>query len=513
MAQRTSPLGLAGRPLAGSALRCALWAPVPRCRSCRAASTGPPVKEGEVLEMRMETLTSSGQALGRIGPTRWVVMIFGALPRELVQLRIVRNYRSRSEARLCRILEASPERAAPRCPLFMQCSGCQYQHLSYESQLYWKREHVKQDSGIVFHHHWSRSCTTLSLSLLMVLVLVSCRRYSVRTAFVPGPHEQRRPGVHCGASPRQALWLRQEVMPGKDIVENLPGNFWKGVTLFNAVCWGSSYISTKAGIDALSSAGVEDAPVVFGALRFVLAALPLLPWLWKSSSPESARSSAVVGSLGAVAYAAVFVSFSYGTTGAKAAFITALQTTVVASLSSMAAKRLNLSTFCSALLALGGVGVLEFSSGPVEATIGDLICMASPILIGLSWHVLGESTKKFPKDATPTAAIQLLCFGMLFAVWSLGELLLRHGPAGLLQGATHFPELLQTPGLLPALLFSAFFGNTVTMLLSSEAMKRLKASDVSLIVASEPLWAALAAAAFLGEAQHYGRLGDRCPVP
>lgn len=94
--------------------------------------------------MRMETLTSSGQALGRIGPTRWVVMIFGALPRELVQLRIVRNYRSRSEARLCRILEASPERAAPRCPLFTQCSGCQYQHLSYESQLYWKREHVKQ---------------------------------------------------------------------------------------------------------------------------------------------------------------------------------------------------------------------------------------------------------------------------------------------------------------------------------------------------------------------------------
>ncbi|CAE7388178.1 unnamed protein product [Symbiodinium sp. CCMP2456] len=127
MAQRSSPLGLAGRPLAGSALRCALWAPVPRCRSCRAASTGPPVKEGEVLEMRMETLTSSGQALGRIGPTRWVVMIFGALPRELVQLRIVRNYRSRSEARLCRILEASPERAAPRCPLFTQCSGCQYQ--------------------------------------------------------------------------------------------------------------------------------------------------------------------------------------------------------------------------------------------------------------------------------------------------------------------------------------------------------------------------------------------------
>ena len=59
-------------------------------------------------------------------------------------------------------------------------------------------------------------------------------------------------------------------------------------------------------------------------------------------------------------------------------------------MSSMAAKRLNLSTFCSALLALGGVGVLEFSSGPVEATIGDLICMASPILIGLSPHLIPD---------------------------------------------------------------------------------------------------------------------------
>ena len=157
--------------------------------------------------------------------------------------------------------------------------------------------------------------------------------------------------------------------------------------------------------------------MVFGALRFVLAALPLLPWLLKSSSAESARTSALVGSFGAVAYAAIFVSFSYGTTGAKAAFITALQTTVVASLSSMAAKRLNLGTFCSAVLAVTGVGVLEFSSGPVEATVGDLMCMAAPIAIGLSWHVLGESMKKFPGDATPTVAIQLICFATLFGVW------------------------------------------------------------------------------------------------
>mmetsp|Transcript_42132 Transcript_42132/g.98268 ORF Transcript_42132/g.98268 Transcript_42132/m.98268 type:complete len:411 (-) Transcript_42132:50-1282(-) len=329
---------------------------------------------------------------------------------------------------------------------------------------------------------------------LAVLALALCMRLVARSpSFVPGSPERAKRGA-------RACTARPQGMRSEDIAQALPANsFWKGVTLFNAVCWGSSFISTKAGIDALSSAGVEDAPIVFGALRFILAALPLLPWLVKSSSAESARTSALVGSFGAVAYAAIFVSFSYGTTGAKAAFITALQTTVVASLSSMAAKKLNLGTFCSALMAVAGVGVLEFSAGPVEATLGDLMCMAAPILIGLSWHVLGESMKKFPKDATPTVAIQIACFAALFAAWSVGELLWNHGPAGLAEGVVHFPELLQTPGLMPALLFSAFFGNTVTMLLCNEAMKRLKASDVSLIVASEPLWAALAAAAFLGE--------------
>ena len=63
-----------------------------------------------------------------------------------------------------------------------------------------------------------------------------------------------------------------------------------------------TYIHTRVHVRTVCSesaaAQVEDAPVVFGALRFVLAALPLLPWLWKSSSPESARSSAVVGSFG-----------------------------------------------------------------------------------------------------------------------------------------------------------------------------------------------------------------------
>eukprot|EP00434_Breviolum_minutum_P002826 symbB.v1.2.002483.t1/scaffold131.1/size310497/3 len=125
--------------------------PPARCRGSgtSTARNAAPCQEGDVLELRMETFTSSGQALGRLGPSRWVVMVFGALPMELVQLKIVRNFKGRSEAKVQKILEKSPERVEPRCPIFSKCSGCQYQHLTYEAQLYWKREHVQQAGGVV----------------------------------------------------------------------------------------------------------------------------------------------------------------------------------------------------------------------------------------------------------------------------------------------------------------------------------------------------------------------------
>eukprot|EP00434_Breviolum_minutum_P002825 symbB.v1.2.002482.t1/scaffold131.1/size310497/2 len=279
---------------------------------------------------------------------------------------------------------------------------------------------------------------------------------------------------------------------------------WKAVALFNAACWGSSYVSSQAGIDALSTAGVEDAAVTFGTCRFLLAALPMLPWLLKSSCPESARGSALVGSLSAIAYATVFASLSHGTTGAKAAFIMALQTIIVAFCSSFCAKRFQLSNFASALLALCGVAFLELGGGNESVTAAsvassDLLCLAAPVLMGLSWHLLGQHMRTFPQDATPAVAIQLACFALVFVSWSLFEHLMAHGVDGFGTMLQQLPSLLEVPNLLPALIFSAFLGNTVTFLLCNCAMRKLKAAEVSLLSASEPLWAALCASLMLHE--------------
>ena len=93
------------------------------------------------LTLRIEGLTNLGLGVGR--DDGWVILAPFTLPGETVRLRIYRNHKNYSEADLIEVIEAAPERVAPRCPLFGDCGGCQYQHLSYEGQLAWKRQHVK----------------------------------------------------------------------------------------------------------------------------------------------------------------------------------------------------------------------------------------------------------------------------------------------------------------------------------------------------------------------------------
>ena len=92
------------------------------------------------IELRIEDLTNLGLGVGRIDG--WVVMIPFALPGEKIRARVFRNHKNYSEADLIEVLEPSPDRIDPACPLFTQCGGCQYQNLTYERQLEWKRGQV-----------------------------------------------------------------------------------------------------------------------------------------------------------------------------------------------------------------------------------------------------------------------------------------------------------------------------------------------------------------------------------
>jgi tRNA/tmRNA/rRNA uracil-C5-methylase (TrmA/RlmC/RlmD family) len=96
----------------------------------------------EEITFTVDALTNLGVGVGRM--EGWVVFVPYALPGERVRARVYRNDKRHSETDLLEILEPSPERIEPLCPHFGTCGGCQYQHLSYESQLQWKRRQVEE---------------------------------------------------------------------------------------------------------------------------------------------------------------------------------------------------------------------------------------------------------------------------------------------------------------------------------------------------------------------------------
>lgn len=92
------------------------------------------------VELTIDNLSNQGDGVGRID--NWVVFVPYTLPGERVRARIYRNDKNCSMADLVEVLEPSPQRVQPQCPVFGYCGGCQYQHLNYADQLAWKTAQV-----------------------------------------------------------------------------------------------------------------------------------------------------------------------------------------------------------------------------------------------------------------------------------------------------------------------------------------------------------------------------------
>ncbi|MBR3723621.1 MAG: 23S rRNA (uracil(1939)-C(5))-methyltransferase RlmD, partial [Selenomonadaceae bacterium] len=100
-----------------------------------------PVILGKTYEINIESLGAFGEGVGRVDG--FTVFIDGALKNEKVLGKVTEVKKNYAVCSLEKILEKSPDRIEPICPLFYECGGCQLQHLSYDAQLAYKYELVK----------------------------------------------------------------------------------------------------------------------------------------------------------------------------------------------------------------------------------------------------------------------------------------------------------------------------------------------------------------------------------
>lgn len=71
------------------------------------------------------------------------VFVPGLLPCERALVRIVKPEKRYAFGRVEKLLEKSPSRAEPFCPIYKRCGGCVCQHMTYEASLAFKRQQVQ----------------------------------------------------------------------------------------------------------------------------------------------------------------------------------------------------------------------------------------------------------------------------------------------------------------------------------------------------------------------------------
>ncbi len=130
------------------------------------------------IEVEVASLTNQGAGVARVDG--WVVFVPYALPGDRVRARVFRNHASYSEADLVAVLEPSPDRVEPVCPLFGECGGCQYQNLGYAAQLHWKQRQVAE----LLRH-------MAGIDHPVAPVVPSPRPYGYRSKITPHHHKAR----------------------------------------------------------------------------------------------------------------------------------------------------------------------------------------------------------------------------------------------------------------------------------------------------------------------------------
>jgi len=98
------------------------------------------MQKGDEIVLTIESLSGDGKTVAR--QNGMVFFVEDAVPGDTVRARIWKLKKSYTEARAIELIKPSVNRVQPRCKHFGICGGCQWQNLSYETQLQSKRQQV-----------------------------------------------------------------------------------------------------------------------------------------------------------------------------------------------------------------------------------------------------------------------------------------------------------------------------------------------------------------------------------
>ncbi len=106
-------------------------------------ATSADLRVGQDVTVTIERLVFQGDGLGRL-PDGRVIFVPYTAPGDRIEAEVAEARHDFLRGDLRRVLTGSSIRAAPPCPYFGTCGGCQWQHLTGAAQLGWKAEVLKE---------------------------------------------------------------------------------------------------------------------------------------------------------------------------------------------------------------------------------------------------------------------------------------------------------------------------------------------------------------------------------
>ena len=264
----------------------------------------------------------------------------------------------------------------------------------------------------------------------------------------------------------------------------LPEWVWRAAVLGLTIVWASNFATTKMMYATLPSL----LPSENAALRFSIAGLALAPFLARGSS-AALLGGVEIGCWISLGYFGQAIGLAT-TSADKSAFICSLHVLWVAGVMAFLNRRFEAQTVASAIVAVVGVGILELG-GASSPCIGDLWSLSQPIGFGTGYIRLEQLMRKYPDQALSVSAAKVAVVGLFALGWATAE---AGGAPNL-----HLPEVVQNPILLMGLLWMGLGTTAFAIAIESYAFRYVPATDATIILASEPLWASLLAFVLIEE--------------
>lgn len=277
--------------------------------------------------------------------------------------------------------------------------------------------------------------------------------------------------------------------------------FGESALLFNTIIWGATFSLIKGALD-------DSSPMIFVALRFGLAALLFLPFIYKqifSVDKQTLIAGSILGIFFFSGFATQTIGLNY-TTATKSGFITGTFVVIIPILQLIIEKRKpKWFNIVGIFLVLLGLILLSSKGNHLfdllneigsDFNIGDFLTLLCAILFAFQVVYVDVFTKKYPY--LPMVFMQLfitglagLIFALIFSAFNIETM-----------------KLSVSPNLIFAVLYTSVFASILATVIQLKYQKVVSPTKAGIIYSFEPLMAAAFAYFLVSEKiSNFGLLG------